>query len=77
MRRGAGEGPPDLTLRCDASTAASLARGTLAVPAAVLSGRLSTSGDVSRLVAATEALEAAAEAVRRVGALVDWTECDA
>jgi putative sterol carrier protein len=77
VERGPDGPPADVTLRCDSATSTSIARGELSVPAAVLAGRLSTSGDVTVLVDAGVALEAVAEATRAVTALVDWSTSDA
>ncbi len=66
LHRADGGPAPDVTLHCDRITARDLATGSLSVPEAVLSGRLTVSGDVTTLEAAAEALDAVAVVVRAV-----------
>ena len=68
LHRADGGPTPDVTLHCDRSTAGDLATGALSVPEAVLSGRLTISGDVTALEPAAAALDAVAEVVRAVTA---------
>ena len=66
LHRADGGPAPDVTLHCDRATAHALATGALSVPEAVLSGRLTVSGNVTALEPAAAALDAVAAAVRSV-----------